>query len=78
MLCTIPSVVVCDDVLDIGKPVLVCSDFLQHQVEVSMQLAASGLDTVDVVPVPGDELDDEFVGDKIFPKSSRGRLASLD
>lgn len=69
MLTTIPFIVVGNDVLDIGKPVLMCPYFLQHLVEVSMQLTTGGLNAVDVVSVPRYDFDDEFVGDQVLPES---------
>lgn len=67
MVAAIPQVVVFDNLLDAHKTLFARLDLLDQLPKVAVRLAATALDLVNVVAVSWYELDDDLVGDKVFP-----------
>jgi hypothetical protein len=70
VMAAIPQVVVLDDFLDAHKAFLGRLDFFNQLPKIAVCLAPAAGNLVVVVAVSWDELDDDLVGDEIFPVSA--------
>jgi hypothetical protein len=75
MMATVPQVVILNDVLDAHKSLLIRLDVFHQLSEIAVGLAATALDLIIVVAVPGYEVDEDLVCDEIFPVCASYRAA---
>lgn len=66
-MATISQVVILDDVFDAHKSLFARPDLLDKLAEITVGLTSASLNLVDIVHVPGYQVNDNLIGDEIFP-----------